>query len=192
MSTMILLYCIFPLLYRVMKNEPTLLLMITLMLCWYDNKYSNLLFTWLFPFTLGIWLAQSWQMEKLISIKDIKGWLILFAFFAISLIARHRFKVKMDAFFGLSIILIVVNATYSTKYFSKVLGFIGQHSGNIFMFHSFIYAFYFSGLIYSLWYPPLIYIVLLAVCLIISVGLEKLKVMTRYNKLQNLLLMNTR
>ena len=117
---------------------------------------------------------------------------MLILFFAVSVIVRHKYKVKVDAFFGLSIILIVVNAVYRSRHISRGFEFIGRHSGNIFMFHTFIYAFYFSGLIYSLWYPPLIYIALLVVCLLISVGLEELKKLTRYNKLKNLLLMNTR
>lgn len=70
----------------------------------------------------------------------------------------------------------------------NVLGFIGKHSFNIFLTHTFIYYYYFSSLMLSLRYAALAYFALLALSLIVSVLIELLKKVTRYDKLTALIL----
>lgn len=56
-----------------------------------------------------------------------------------------------------------------------VMQFIGKHSFNIFLFHTFIYYLYFSNLIYWSTNPLLIFCTLLVVSLFISMGIDKLR-----------------
>ena len=63
----------------------------------------------------------------------------------------------------------------SMKSLGRSLEFIGKHSMNIFLFHTFIYYIYFPNLIYWSRNPILIYMTLLVSCLCISVMIEWLK-----------------
>lgn len=67
------------------------------------------------------------------------------------------------------------------------MSFVGRHSFNIFLFHTFIYAYYFGELIYWSSNPLLIYLTLLLVCLTVSVGIEQLKRLLRIDRLQHIL-----
>ncbi len=55
------------------------------------------------------------------------------------------------------------------------LAFLGKHSMNIFLFHTFVYSYYFSDFIYSDPNPLIIYAKLLAVCLPLSMAIEWFK-----------------
>lgn len=57
----------------------------------------------------------------------------------------------------------------------KVMTFIGKHSSNIFMFHTFIYSYYFHNFIYWSRNPLLIILTLLSSCILISMLIEWLK-----------------
>lgn len=64
-----------------------------------------------------------------------------------------------------------------------ILEFIGKHSMNIFLFHTFIYYYYFEDLIFYSRNPVIIYFTLLIVCLTISEMLETLKKYIGFYKL---------
>ena len=60
------------------------------------------------------------------------------------------------------------------------LVFLGEHSMNIFLFHTFIFLYYFHDAIYYTGNPLVIFLILLFFCLIISVGMEYLKKVIKY------------
>lgn len=64
---------------------------------------------------------------------------------------------------------------------SYLLEFVGKHSMNIFLFHTFIYYYWFRDFIYASRNPMVIYLLLLLICLLISVGIELLKKIIRFN-----------
>lgn len=64
----------------------------------------------------------------------------------------------------------------------KGLAFCGRHSMNIFLFHTFIYYYWFREFIYATRNPLLIFVTLFAICLILSVIIEKLKRFIRFDK----------
>ena len=66
---------------------------------------------------------------------------------------------------------------------SNVLMFIGKHSMNIFLFHTFIRSYLFREFTYSFHHFALITLVLLLVSLAVSVVLELIKKYSGYNKL---------
>lgn len=71
--------------------------------------------------------------------------------------------------------LIVYKHVNIYKPIRHTLEFIGKHSMNIFLFHTFIYHYYFKDLIFFSHNPIIIYVTLLIVCLTISVVLETIK-----------------
>lgn len=69
----------------------------------------------------------------------------------------------------------------SMKGLGRSLEFIGKHSMNIFLFHTFIYYIYFPDFIYWSRNPILIYMTLLAACLCVSMMIEWLKRTTGFD-----------
>lgn len=65
----------------------------------------------------------------------------------------------------------------------KALAFLGKHSMNIFLFHTFIYYMWFQDIIYITRNPLVIFLELLTACLLISVFLESIKKLIRFDTL---------
>lgn len=63
--------------------------------------------------------------------------------------------------------------------------FLGKHSMNMYLTHTFILSYFFSSFIYGLKYPILMFVVLLSLTLFLSVILEFLKRKIGFYKLQN-------
>lgn len=84
--------------------------------------------------------------------------------------------VALDSVFALFIVLFVKGGTPClAASANRFLEFCGKHSFNIFLFHTFIFYLYFPEVIYWPRHPVLIFIWLLAICLVVSVGIERLK-----------------
>lgn len=90
-----------------------------------------------------------------------------------------------DLLLSLGIITISYLLLSKIKVVSAFLSFLGKHSGNIFMFHTFIYLYDFQNIIYAPKYAPLIYVFLLLVCIGVSVLIEIIKKFTSFNKFVN-------
>lgn len=91
-------------------------------------------------------------------------------------LCRHRvdYPFMLD-----TLITVLLVASYRIvrlpRMLTAALSFVGRHSANVFLFHTFIYFYYFPELIYWSRNPLLIYLTLLSVCLVISIGIERLK-----------------
>ena len=90
---------------------------------------------------------------------------------------------KFDSLFGVAIILFSFFVLSRIPVLNKILEELGKYSGAIFMFHTFIYSYYFTGFIYWFKYPVVIFVVLIVICYGIAVGLNYLKRMIRYGQL---------
>jgi len=66
------------------------------------------------------------------------------------------------------------------SFLKKSLAFLGKHSMNIFLFHTFIFYFWFQDYIYASRNPIIIFLTLLAICIPISILLEWIKKFTIY------------
>lgn len=69
------------------------------------------------------------------------------------------------------------------RFVGNILEFLGKHSMNIFLFHTFIFSHWLKDFIYSPKNPLLIFLLLLGVCLIISVAIEWLKKLIKIDSL---------
>ena len=98
-------------------------------------------------------------------------------------------KIRFDAV----IVVLMIIAYKSIKLpemVTKVLAFFERHSMNIFLFHTFILDMWFKDIIYITRNPFIIFLELLSLCLIISVILESIMKMIRFDsiivKIQNI------
>ena len=99
-----------------------------------------------------------------------------------------RFKISAPVLWDTAIVLYIV---YIAKNFNwpqlllSGLGFLGKHSFNIFLFHTFIFSYYFHEFIYWSRNPILIVLSLLLVCIAISIAIERLKRLFHFERLQD-------
>lgn len=85
-----------------------------------------------------------------------------------------------DSILTLLFVMSYLKLTHSGK-LTKWLEFLGRHSMNIFLFHTFIYLYYFHDAIYYTRNPLLIFLTLLFSCLVISVSMEYLNGFIKYD-----------
>lgn len=179
MSLIIVLYAIFPLVMVLTRRFHLWFLGVCALLLFAPIPLVN---DWIFPFAVGVWLGQKDGLVKLYAwfeTKGAKGWVL--AIFLTICVAWYRQNgwffdsIRADTFFGILLILLTTKIALSSVFIEKGLAFIGVHSFNIFLFHTFIYYYYFPRFIYSFENPILIFSVLLAICLVVSLGIEKLK-----------------
>ena len=82
----------------------------------------------------------------------------------------------VDTFLTYFVIQIIFISVKNGRFvLSKFLELLGKHSFNIFLFHTFLYAIYFSKYIYLPKYPIIILPMFLTICLLISFVLDKIK-----------------
>lgn len=85
---------------------------------------------------------------------------------------------------GMAVLLLCYVIIADIPIFSHVLEFLGKHSANIYYVHGFLYLYWFTYTIYSLKNRILIYLVVLIGSLAVSLVLELVKKLIRYNKLE--------
>lgn len=182
------LYLIFPIIYKLAKKVPLLLLIAGGVAMFLPvKKIANLdiILTykfWLLPFIFGVLMSEykfiKRKNEKLNAhavFKFITYFTLLFLAIYIRKHGKYLINLRIDTLFSFAIILISLEYIKRIKMLNRFLKFVGNHSFNIFLFHTFIYGMYFREFVYSLKHPLLIWLSLLLMCLNISVLIEKLK-----------------
>lgn len=177
-TCIILLYAIYPLLYKVGKWNVIAILMVGLIGSFLPVKTgASSVHPYLFPFVFGMVAA----------IKPIQmGGVKYVALLALPILIAARIwlggKVIADSLIALSMtyILLSNNIPETVK---NTFAFLGKHSMNIFLFHTFIFSHWFKTFIYSPRNPILIFLLLLTICVIISLGVEHLKKSINFSKL---------
>lgn len=112
---------------------------------------------------------------------------ILFA--ALILCGWFSFEVNRYVHYGLSWMLVFFLPLLVQEYIccvpvlSHILKFIGTQATNIFLIHTFIYYYFYTDIIYSFYDSWKIYVVLFATSLMVSVIIECLKKLLRYDRL---------
>lgn len=187
MSLIIVLYAIFPLVNFMVKRYHLWFLAFCAWLLFVPIPLVN---DWIFPFAVGVYLSQKDGFIKLLVWLDKQG-KMRFVTLLILTVAAAWYRqngwlfdsTRADTVFGILLILWTTEWVVFSPLAKKVFEFVGVHSFNIFLFHTFIYYYYFPDFIYSFHYPVLIFAVLLGICLVISVGIERLKKMIGFDKL---------
>lgn len=117
------------------------------------------------------------------------SWRKLFLFAALTLCGWFSFEVNRYVHYGISWMLAFFMPILVQEYIcyvpvlSHILKFIGTHATNIFLVHTFIYYYFYTDFIYSFYDSWKIYIVLFIMSLMVSIVIECIKKLLRYNQL---------
>ena len=196
MSLAIVLIMIFPFVHSIMEKYQWVVVFASIIVpraCGFGQ--STDLFRYLLAYTLGMYFAQHDLLarikEKFME-QNMAGKLL---FLIVSLIGLAVIiKCRQNAWIGwkyldfwdgfAAMYVIVISYIYilNGKWIVKGLGFLGKHSMNIFLIHSFYRDVFFHEFTYSFYYAWLDYIVLMAISLVTSIVLEWFKKLIRYEK----------
>lgn len=182
----IVLYLFFPLLYKCKKYWYLLIpLAIVFNTLAFHITFINPCGGYMLSFVCGMSLALN-------PIKEMDGGAknILWLFVVFSVIAWYRLHSThvflWDAMISLTLTILYMHLTLP-EFIRKPLAFIGKHSFNIFLFHTFFFYLYFKEYIYWTKNPILIFATLFVVCMVTSMILEIIKEYLGINKLQKYL-----
>ena len=196
MSLAIVLIMIFPFVHSIMENYQWVVVVASIIVpraCGFGQ--STDLFRYLLAYTLGMYFAQHDLLarikEKFME-QNVAGKLLslIVSLIGLAVIIKCRQNAWIgwkyldfwDGFAAMYMIVISYIYILNGKWIVKGLGFLGKHSMNIFLIHSFYRDVFFHEFTYSFYYAWLDYIVLMAISLVTSIVLEWFKKLIRYEK----------
>lgn len=177
-SAAIVLYLSFPFLYWLSTKKIWLPLLVAVVI-FSIHHMSTFTVRMLFPvFSLGIILNKYPFPKK--GNAFIWGLLLVLAFVTRFFIKGYTLPILFDSV--LAILAIVFFKQLSVpNLIQRVLSYVGKHSMNIFLFHTFIYLYWFRDFVYASRCPVFIFATLLLSCLLLSVLFEKLKELLKFD-----------
>ena len=196
MSLAIVLIMIFPFVHSIMGKYQWIVVVASIIVpraCGFGQ--STDLFRYLLAYTLGMYFAQHDLLarikEKFMK-QNVAGKLLslIVSLIGLAVIIKCRQNAWIgwkyldfwDGFAAMYMIVISYIYILNGKWIVKGLGFLGKHSMNIFLIHSFYRDVFFHEFTYSFYYAWLDYIVLMAISLVTSIVLEWFKKLIRYEK----------
>lgn len=196
MSLAIVLIMIFPFVHSIMEKYQWVVVVASIIVpraCGFGQ--STDLFRYLLAYTLGMYFAQHDLLarikEKFME-QNVVGKLLslIVSLIGLAVIIKCRQNAWIgwkyldfwDGFAAMYVIVISYIYILNGKWIVKGLGFLGKHSMNIFLIHSFYRDVFFHKFTYSFYYAWLDYIVLMAISLVTSIVLEWFKKLIRYEK----------
>lgn len=196
MSLAIVLIMIFPFVHSIMGKYQWIVVVASIIVpraCGFGQ--STDLFRYLLAYTLGMYFAQHDLLarikEKFME-QNVAGKLLslIVSLIGLAVIIKCRQNAwigwkYLDFWDGFAAMYVIVNSyiyILNGKWIVKGLGFLGKHSMNIFLIHSFYRDVFFHEFTYSFYYAWLDYIVLMAISLVTSIVLEWFKKLIRYEK----------
>ena len=196
MSLAIVLIMIFPFVHSIMEKYQWVVVVASIIVpraCGFGQ--STDLFRYLLAYTLGMYFAQHDLLarikEKFME-QNVAGKLLslIVSLIGLAVIIKCRQNAWIgwkyldfwDGFAAMYVIVLSYIYILNGKWIVKGLGFLGKHSMNIFLIHSFYRDVFFYEFTYSFYYAWLDYIVLMAISLVTSIVLEWFKKLIRYEK----------
>lgn len=196
MSLAIVLIMIFPFVHSIMEKYQWIVVVASIIVpraCGFGQ--STDLFRYLLAYTLGMYFAQHDLLarikEKFME-QNVAGKLLslIVSLIGLAVIIKCRQNAWIgwkyldfwDGFAAMYVIVISYIYILNGKWIVKGLGFLGKHSMNIFLIHSFYRDVFFHEFTYSFYYAWLDYIVLMVISLVTSIVLEWFKKLIRYEK----------
>ena len=196
MSLAIVLIMLFPFVHSIMEKYQWVVVVASIIVpraCGFGQ--STDLFRYLLAYTLGMYFAQHDLLarikEKFME-QNVAGKLLslIVSLIGLAVIIKCRQNAWIgwkyldfwDGFAAMYMIVISYIYILNGKWIVKGLGFLGKHSMNIFLIHSFYRDVFFHEFTYSFYYAWLDYIVLMAISLVTSIVLEWFKKLIRYEK----------
>lgn len=203
-SCIILLYLVFPLIAITVEKKPRIIwfyLLISILLVKVSLSIVGPIRYYLFPFVVGILFTNTLRVgstnpptdaisgHRRTNLSKIAEIVVILTLFLTACLIRLSipYALLWDTLVALLIMLLYKSAKNFIN-LDKGLGFIGKHSFNIFLFHTFIYYLYFPMLIYWSRNPFIIFFSLFLSSIVLSIGLEKLKHLLGFYNAQNYLM----
>ena len=189
MSCIIMLYLLYPLLWY--RGGLTLLIVLamSIIISLFHLPFLTPIRYYLMTFIVGMIFASTNLLSRInLTSSTQRG--AIFLLFVVCVFVRNalgRFSMQFDTIICIVGIILYSNIRIKNKLCQNSLEFIGRHSMNIFLFHTFIYSYYFREQIYAPRNPILIFLLLLGICLIVSVLIEKIKVLVHFQQLESYL-----
>ena len=176
-SCIIVLYLLFPFLYRMLGKYNMILIILGLGVYVLHLSFLRAINQYLISFVLGMIIANGINVKFTPPLLNyVNKWMLLFILIFACCIRNlfGGYAILWDSFICLTGIMLYKQIKLPTS-ISHLLEFIGKHSMNIFLFHTFIYLYYFKDFIFWSRNPIIIYLTLLIVCLLVSMALETIK-----------------
>lgn len=197
MSLAIIIVAIMPIFYGIYKKYGSIvILVLTFCACGIFGQKNVDMVRWLFTLALGMICADKnflpkWKQIKIIKNSKYIDLILRFIIGTFLVIACVYVRQKIDwtvsylrdGIIPMYIILYCYTFFADIPVLKNVLVYLGKHSMNIFLTHTFIRYHFFGDFTYSFKYPALIVSVLLGVSLVLSICIDALKKYTGYNKL---------
>lgn len=189
----IVLWLLFPFFFWFVKKMPLIVtFIVSLLIARYWNSvvgwdYYGELYMFQFPFVLGIlWQTKELKNERIKRfIREHTIWLssisVVMVAFLVSLrikrVIPHWSGVRLDPFITCAIALMVIFSIRKIRFLLIVLSFLGKHSSNIYLIHTFINVYWHFEWLHapSFMRRGINFFVLLGICLSVSVALEFFK-----------------
>ena len=178
MGLIIVLYIMFPILKLILKRSSIGLVCIAMILRNFEIfKLYPSLNIYLIAFCLGMVFSELNIFDKLRKLSKSKfdQIIVTIIFLAFGIFSRYKLDGIYDIVAAFAIIFACNNILSRIKGISNILELLGKNSANIFMFHTFIYKYFFNGYFAKLKYWILMYIVLIVSTLVISILIEQSK-----------------
>lgn len=195
MSLIIILYIIFPIIYWLLEKNQLLVLALSLFATFIPNIWDNAsVRIYVLAYVLGMIFAKNDLFKYIENFAKNHNYIVtsiaIFIIVCVSFLFRQKYLFENNKFDGILCIPVILFAFLvisRIKLVDKVFEILGKYSSGIFMFHTFIFSYYFKSFIYSFKYSVLIFVVLTVICLVIAIALEWIKNIIGYNKLFNFL-----
>lgn len=197
-SLILVFYLIFPLLYESIKKYPVYTLSISIITTSFSLKIGAGIAMYMPIFLVGMVYAYYNERigHNLDRLKPI--YIILIMTLLLILTLMRLYKLGEDGIFARGIrcygILTILYTMYvvfilrKQNLLAKILSYLGKHSANIYLIHTFLYYYWFRSFYYSFENPFLIFCVLLSTSLLLSILIELLKSTIGVYRLQQYLI----
>ena len=178
MDAIIPLYLVAPVFYLLVKWNPIVIILTAFVASLFPWDFH----LWITPFVFGMAAAAMNSFECLRGKKNaIIGSIVCSIFLAVSFLYHNQISQHFIlAFFLISVIcsLCMIGGRVAELIFSP-LAFIGRHSMNVFLLHTFFLIWY--GKFFTTHRPDVTYPILLAVSLLCSVIIENIKKVLKFH-----------
>ena len=201
MSLAVLIIILFPVLFFCYKHIGCIIVVVS----WLLPIAMNLpvkgddFYRYLPCMFIGIWMADSSLLSliynKLKEMSVRKRYMLLSGSFVVIVLMaifsmycrKYLGNYSVPLFNAILAVLIVVwvYSALNNNDLWTVLAFLGKHSMNMFMTHTFLRAYWYHDFIYSFKYAWLDTLVLLVITLLLSIVIEKVKDISGYNRIVN-------